>query len=135
MVRVKSSVTHKRRVKRLLKRTEGNFLGRGKLYRHARETENRAGFYAFIGRKQKKRQYRRLWITRLTAACRARGLMYSRFIHALGLAGILLDRKQLSELAIHDPAAFDQIFALAQAAAAAAPAAAPVAIPVAAAKN
>jgi len=116
MVRVKSSVTHKRRVKRLLKRTEGNFLGRGKLYRHARETENRAGFYAFIGRKQKKRQYRRLWITRL-------------------MAGILLDRKQLSELAIHDPAAFDQIFALAQAAAAAAPAAAPVAIPVAAAKN
>ncbi len=69
----------------------------------------RADVFAFAGRRAKKRDFRRLWITRITAAVRARGLMYSRFICGVTRAGILLNRKELSELAIHDPAAFDQI--------------------------
>ena len=79
-----------------------------------KETVLRARAFAFIHRKLKKREYRALWITRLTAACRARGLSYSSFIHGLTVAKVELNRKTLSELAIHEPAIFDEIFELAK---------------------
>lgn len=95
-----------------MKAARGNYGGRSKLYRSAKETLLRAGVYAFRDRRVKKRDFRALWITRLTAACRERGLRYSTFIHGLRLAGIELNRKSLSELAIHSPAVFDEIVAI-----------------------
>jgi large subunit ribosomal protein L20 len=109
------SATRQRR-NRILKRAKGFRGGRGRLYRTAKEVTMRADVFAFAGRRAKKRDFRRLWITRITAAVRARGMMYSRFICGVGRAGIALNRKELSELAIHDPAAFDQICAKAKAA-------------------
>ena len=97
--------------KRLLKRASGYVGGRRKLFRTAKETIARAGKFAFRDRRVRKREFRSLWIIRLNAACRERGLRYSQFIHGLELAGITLDRKSLSEMAIHDPAGFDTIFA------------------------
>ncbi len=115
MVRARSKATTAGRKKRLRKLTKGFRLGRHNLYRQARITLIRSRVFAFRDRKAKKRQYRRLWIVRINAACRMRGLRYSEFIHGLQLANIMLDRKSLSETAIHDPAAFDQIVALVKA--------------------
>lgn len=109
MPRVKGGVVHARKRKRLFKRTKGFQHGFGKLYRPALEFARRAGVYATAHRQQKKRNFRSLWITRLSAACRARGLRYSQLIPALELAGITLNRKMLSEISISDPAAFDAI--------------------------
>jgi large subunit ribosomal protein L20 len=109
MPRVKGGVVHARKRKRLMKRTKGFRHGFGKLYRPALEFGRRAGVYATVHRQQKKRLYRSLWITRLSAACRLRGLRYSQLIPALELAGITLNRKMLSEIAIADPATFDAI--------------------------
>ena len=109
MPRVKGGVVHARKRKRLMKRTKGFQHGFGKLYRPALEFARRAGVYATVHRQQKKREFRSLWITRLSAACRMRGLRYSQLIPALELAGITLNRKMLSEIAIADPATFDQI--------------------------
>src|SRR6478609_8986010 len=109
MPRVKGGVVHARKRKRLFKRTKGFRHGFGKLYRPAKEFARRAGVYATAHRQQKKRLYRSLWITRLSAACRVRGLRYSQLIPALELAGITLNRKMLSEIAIADPTMFDQI--------------------------
>ena len=114
MPRVKGGVVHARKRKRLFKRTKGFQHGFGKLYRPAKEFARRAGVYATAHRQQKKRAYRSLWITRLSAACRVRGLRYSQLIPALELAGITLNRKMLSEIAIADPAMFDQIIATAK---------------------
>ncbi|MBM3999767.1 MAG: 50S ribosomal protein L20 [Planctomycetes bacterium] len=97
--------------RRLLKRAEGYVGGRRRLLRTAKETLIRAGVYAFRDRRRRRRDFRRLWITRLSAAIRQRGMAYNTFIHGLGLAGIELDRKMLSEMAIHDPAAFDAVVA------------------------
>ena len=108
-MRVSSGKTRHKSKKRLFKAAKGNFGGRSKLYRTAKETLLRAGVYAFRDRRVKKREFRALWITRLTAACRERGIRYSTFIHGLKLAGIELNRKSLSELAIHNPAVFDEI--------------------------
>jgi large subunit ribosomal protein L20 len=83
--------------------------GRGKLLRTAKETVLRAGAYAYRDRRVRKREFRRLWITRINAAVRERGMRYSEFIHGLQLAGIELDRKSLSEMAIHDPSGFDTV--------------------------
>ena len=102
--------------KRLFKRAKGNRGGRGTLLRTVKETLVRSGAYAYRDRRVRKREFRRLWITRITAACRARELRYSQFIHGLNKAGIELDRKQLSELAINDPQAFDAIVEKAKAA-------------------
>ena len=99
----------RQRRNRILKRAKGFRGGRGRLYRTAKEVTMRADVFAFAGRRAKKRDFRRLWITRITAAVRARGLMYSRFICGVARAGIMLNRKELSELAIHDPAAFDSV--------------------------
>jgi large subunit ribosomal protein L20 len=97
-----------------MKRAKGYVLGRGRLYRPARETLVRAGVYAYRDRRDRKRNFRRLWITRVSAACRERGISYSQFMHALKDAQVELDRKTLSELAIHDVAAFDQLVAMAR---------------------
>ena len=95
--------------KRLFKRAKGYVGGRRKLFRTAKETIARAGAFAFRDRRDRKRQFRKLWIIRLNAACRERGLRYSQFINGLEKAGIILDRKSLSEIAIADPAAFDVV--------------------------
>ena len=95
--------------RRLFKRTKGYRGGRHNLLRTAKETLIRAGQYAYRDRRVRKREFRRLWIIRINAACRERGLRYSEFINGLNKAGIELDRKTLSELAIHDPAAFDTV--------------------------
>lgn len=97
--------------KRLFRAVEGFVGGRRRLLRTAKETLLRAGMFAFRDRRAKKRDFRRLFITRLSAAAEMRGLRYSRLIHGLRLANIGLDRKSLSELAIHDPETFDAIVA------------------------
>ena len=114
MVRARSKATTSRRKKRTRKLTKGFRAGRHNLYRQAKVTLIRARKFAFRDRKAKKRQFRRLWIVRINAACRMRGMRYSEFIHGLQLASVSLDRKSLSETAIHDPAAFDKIVELAR---------------------
>ena len=114
MPRVTGGPQHARKRKRLLKKAKGMRGAPGHNYRVAKEFTRKADVYAYEHRKQKKRSYRALWITRLSAALRMRGITYSRFIPALTGAGIELNRKMLSELAIADPAAFDAIVELAK---------------------
>ena len=95
--------------KRLRRRTRGYRGGRGSMLRTMKETLVRAGQYAYRDRRTRKRQFRRLWIIRINAAVRERGMRYSQFIHGLQQSGIELDRKTLSEMAIHDPGAFDKV--------------------------
>lgn len=95
--------------RRLFRKTKGFRGGRGHLLRTAKETLIRAGVYAFRDRRARKRDFRRLWIIRINAAVRARGLRYSEFIHGLAKAKIELDRKILADIAVNDPAGFDQI--------------------------
>ena len=95
--------------RKLFKRAKGYRGGRRNMLRTVKETLIRAGVFAFRDRRTKKRTYRRLWITRINAACRMRGLRYSEFIHGLVKAKIELDRKSLSEIAVSDPAGFDTI--------------------------
>src|SRR5712671_1022170 len=109
MARVKGGPVHARRRKRVLKNAKGFMGGSGTIYRSAIEFTRKAGVYSYRDRRQKKRHFRSLWITRLSAALRARGLNYNRFIPALIAAGITLNRKMLSELAIADAGAFDAI--------------------------
>ena len=114
MPRVTGGPTHARKRKRVLKRASGFRGGPGTQYRQALEFTRKAGAYATRDRRQKKRHFRQLWITRLAAALRQRGLAYNRFIPALIRAGIELNRKMLSELAVSDPATFDAIVELAR---------------------
>ena len=107
------SARHRKKV-RVLRAAKGYRGGRSKLYRTAKEAVLRAGCCAFRDRRARKRDFRALWITRLSAACRARGVQYSRFIHGLKNARVILNRKILSELAIHDPAAFDKLVEIAK---------------------
>ena len=102
--------------RRLFKKVEGYVGGRRKLLRTAKETLLRAGVFAFRDRRVRKREFRYLWIIRINAACRERGLRYSEFINGLNLAKIELDRKSLAEMAVHDPTGFDAVFAQAKAA-------------------
>lgn len=108
-MRTKNGASTHQAKRRLFKRAKGFRGGRGKLLRTAKETLARAGAYAFRDRRVRRREFRRLWIIRLNAAVRERGLRYSQFIAGLKTAQIELDRRSLSEMAIHDPAAFDQI--------------------------
>ena len=94
---------------RLFKKTKGYRGGRGKLLRTAKETLVRAEAYAFRDRRVRKREFRKLWIIRINAAARERGLRYSELVNGLKKANVELDRKMLSEMAIHDPAAFDAV--------------------------
>jgi large subunit ribosomal protein L20 len=97
--------------RRLFKKVKGYRGGRGGLFRTAKETLVRAGVYAFRDRRSRKREFRKLWIIRINAAVRQRGLRYSEFIHGLEKANLGLDRKSLSEMAIHDPTGFDVVVA------------------------
>ena len=112
MPRSTGGVTHARKRKRVLNRASGFVASPGTQYRQALEFIRRADRYAYRDRRQKKRHFRALWITRLNAAVKMRGINYNRFIPALILAGIELNRKMLSELAINDPTAFDAIVEL-----------------------
>src|SRR6476620_281295 len=111
MPRTTGGPGHARKRKRVLNRAKGFRAGPGTIYRQALEFTRKADVYAYRDRRQKKRHFRSLWVTRLNAALKERGVQYSRFIPALAVAGITLNRKMLSELAISDPAAFDAIVA------------------------
>ena len=113
-MRVKTSKARRRSNKRWFKEAKGNYGGRSRLIETVKETVVRARAFGFVGRKLKKREYRALWIVRITAACRQRGISYSEFIHGLKTAGIELNRKTLSELAIREPEIFDEIVAAAR---------------------
>ena len=112
MARAKWAVASHRRVKRTLKKAKGYRGGRRKLLHTVKETVRRSLVYATRDRKVRKREFRRLWITRLNAACREHGVSYSRFIHELQSAKVRLDRKVLAELAVHDAPAFKALLAL-----------------------
>ena len=116
MARVTNGPAKNRRKKRLLKAAKGYWGGHSRLHKVLKENLHKALQYAYKGRRLKKRVFRSLWIVRLAAASEERGLTYSRFLHGVKKAGIGLDRKQLSELAIHDAKAFDAVFAKAKAA-------------------
>ncbi len=116
MARVKGATTTRRRHKKILKLAKGYFGGKSKLYRTANEAVMKSLQYAYIGRKLKKRDFRSLWITRISAAAQANGINYSRFINGLKKANIDLNRKVLAELAVSDPAAFAAIAEKAKAA-------------------
>lgn len=115
---MRTSKGHARRKakRRLFKKVEGYVGGRRKLLRTAKETLVRAGVFAFRDRRGRKREFRKLWIIRINAACRERGLRYSQFVHGLELAKIELDRKSLAEMAVYDPTGFDAVFAKVKAA-------------------
>ncbi|MBI3817568.1 MAG: 50S ribosomal protein L20 [Planctomycetes bacterium] len=110
MVRVRSNPAKLKRKRRMLKHAKGFWGARKNLQRTTREALHHAWQYAFRDRRERRRNMRQLWIARLSAACEARGLKYSRFINGLKKANIIMDRKTLSELAIHEPKAFDAIF-------------------------
>ena len=118
-MRVTNAVPRHKRKKRLMKRVKGFRGGRGKLLRTAKETLVRAEAFAYRDRKDRKRQFRKMWIIRINAAARQNGMSYSQFIAGVSKAEIALDRKQLSELAVHDPQAFTEIAEKAKAALAA----------------
>src|SRR5271169_3986523 len=109
MPRVKRSTKRSDRRKKILKRASGYFLTKSKLYQAAREAVERGMKFAYIGRKQKKRQFRSLWIVRISAAAKLNGTSYSQFISGLKKAGIELDRKILSDIAIKDAAGFAKL--------------------------
>jgi large subunit ribosomal protein L20 len=106
MARVKRGVTARRRHKKILKQAKGYYNARRKVFRVAKQAVTKALQYAYIGRKQKKRHFRTLWIARINAAARANGMSYSRFMNGLLKAGITLDRKVLADIAVHDSAGF-----------------------------
>ncbi|MRG92685.1 50S ribosomal protein L20 [Polyangium spumosum] len=113
MPRVKRGFKARRRRNRVLNQTEGYFLGRKNRYRQAVEVLRHAWEYGYISRKLKKRDFRKLWIVRINAAARTNGTTYSRLMSALKKANVSLDRKILSELAIHDPTSFGAVVKLA----------------------
>lgn len=109
MPRAKSGPKNTRRRKKLLSRAKGYYGGKGRLFKAAKETVEKGLQYAYRDRKAKKREFRALWITRISAAVRALGLNYSQFMNGLKKANIGLDRKALADIAYHDPKAFSQI--------------------------
>ena len=115
MARVKSGVTAKARHKKVLDKAKGYYGARSKLFKPAKQAVIKAGQYAYRDRRQRKRQFRALWITRINAAARLHGLSYSRLINGLNKAEIEVDRKVLADIAVHDPEAFGAIAAAAKA--------------------
>ena len=109
MPRVKTGVVRRRRHKKMLKLAKGFYSGRRKHFRKAKEQVERSLVYAYRDRKQKKRDFRKLWIIRINAACRLNDMNYSTFMHGLKKAGIELDRKILADMAMNNPAAFEKI--------------------------
>jgi large subunit ribosomal protein L20 len=116
MARVKRGVVAGRRHKKILKKAKGYFNARRKVFRAAKQAVIKAGQYAYRDRRQKKREFRALWIARINAAARVYGLSYSRLINGLGKAGIEIDRKVLADIAVNDSAAFGAIAEKAKAA-------------------
>lgn len=116
MARVKGAMMTRKRRKKVLKLAKGYFGGKSRLFKTAKEAIYKSGNYAYVGRKQRKREFRRLWITRISAGCHENGINYSTFINGLKKGGIDLNRKMLSEIAIHDMAAFTALVEKAKAA-------------------
>jgi len=116
MARIKGAVTTRKRRKKILKLAKGYWGAKSKRFKMANQAVMKSLTYAYIGRKQRKRDFRKLWIMRINAACKANGMNYSRFMHGLKLSGIDLNRKMLSEIAIHEPEAFTQLCGTAKAA-------------------
>jgi large subunit ribosomal protein L20 len=114
MPRATNRVASRQRRKKILKRARGNFGGRSKLYRTARETVQRAMVYEYRDRRTKKRDFRRLWITRIGAAARNLGITYNKFISGLKKAGVNLDRKILADIAIKDKPTFEKLVEMAK---------------------
>ena len=109
MARVKGALSTRKRRNKILKLAKGYWGAKSKHFKMANQAVMKSLTYAYVGRKRKKRDYRRLWITRISAGCKANGMNYSRFMHGLKLSGIDLNRKMLSEMAIHEPEAFSQL--------------------------
>ncbi|MBQ8029781.1 MAG: 50S ribosomal protein L20 [Clostridia bacterium] len=116
MARIKGAMMTRKRRNKVLKLAKGYYGSKHSLFKTAKQAVMKSGNYAYIGRKQKKRDFRRLWITRISAACKANGTNYSTFMNGLKKAGITLNRKMLSEIAIADPAAFTALVEQAKAA-------------------
>ena len=116
MARIKGAMMTRKRRNKVLILAKGYYGSKHSLFKTAKQAVMKSGNYAYIGRKQKKRDFRRLWITRISAACKANGTNYSTFINGLKKAGITLNRKMLSEIAIADPAAFTALVEKANAA-------------------
>lgn len=106
MARVKGGIMSHKRRKKVLKLAKGYYGARHRLFRTAKQAVMKSGRYAFIGRKQKKREFRKLWIARISAGCKMNGMNYSTFMNGLKKSGVTLNRKMLSEMAIHDAAGF-----------------------------
>ena len=116
MARIKGAMATRKRRKKVLKAAKGYYGGKHRLFKTAKQAVMKSVQYAYIGRKQKKRDFRRIWITRISAACKANGTNYSTFMNGLKKAGIDLNRKMLSEIAISDPTAFTALVESAKAA-------------------
>lgn len=116
MARIKGAMMTRKRRNKVLKLAKGYYGSKARLFKTAKQAVMKSGNYAYIGRKLKKRDFRRLWITRISAACKANGMNYSTFINGLNKAGVKLNRKMLSEIAIADPAAFTALTEQAKAA-------------------
>ncbi len=116
MARVKGAMMTRKRRKKILKLAKGYYGSKGRLFKTAKQAVMKSGQYAYIGRKQKKRSFRQLWIARISAATRANGMNYSTFMNGLNKAGITLNRKMLSELAVSDAEAFTALTEKAKAA-------------------
>ena len=106
MARIKGAMMTRKRRNKVLKLAKSYWGSKSTHFKMAKQAVMKSGTYAYVGRKQKKRDFRALWITRISAGCKANGMNYSTFMHGLKLAGIDMNRKMLSETAIHDPAAF-----------------------------
>ncbi|MCH5197513.1 MAG: 50S ribosomal protein L20 [Oscillospiraceae bacterium] len=106
MARIKGALMTRKRRNKTLKLAKGYYGSKSKLFKTAKQAVMKSGNYAYIGRKQKKREFRQLWIARISAGCKANGMNYSTFMNGLKKAGVTLNRKMLSEIAIADPAAF-----------------------------
>ncbi len=116
MARIKGAIMTRKRRNKVLRLAKGYYGSKSKLFKTAKQAVMKSGNYAYIGRKQKKRDFRRLWITRISAACKLNGINYSQFINGLKKAGIELNRKMLSEIAIADPEGFAALVEKAKAA-------------------
>ena len=116
MARIKGATMTRKRRNKVMKMAKGYYGSKSKLFKTAKQAVMKSGQYAYIGRKQKKRDFRRLWITRISAACKMNGMNYSTFMNGLNKAGVTLNRKMLSEIAIADPAAFTALTEKAKAA-------------------
>jgi len=109
MARVKGALSTRKRRNKILKLAKGYWGAKSKHFKMANQAVMKSLTYAYVGRKRKKRDFRQLWIARINAGCKANGMNYSRFMHGLKLSGINLNRKMLSEMAIHEPEAFSQL--------------------------